>query len=623
MLRKRENSWFPVALVAVLLVLLVVLAGLQYTWLGQISEAERSRLRERLADDTKRFAEDFNREIQAAYFGFQTSAGSFVKDETNEFSKAHEYWVRNSNYKDIVGEIFFYKNEPDPELLRYDPAARQFKSSGWSPEITKIRKEIGDGKVLEPVISDPLALTLPVFAEPEDVQHVVIRAKRLIHSDESPVAAEPDMPPKHGFLVMLLDREAIVGGLLPDLANKYFASSTGAGYSLKVSDAAGNAVYSHGVAEVISPDSTAAMFDLRPKAFSFIGIRSPAGERTDGGKEKGVVISETFESRNVTSTKSSGSATPGESGRTVDVRVEDAGTRAVTVFESASKSGGGFWTLNVQHQAGSLDQFVANTRNRNLAISFGILGLLAVSVVLIFVSSQRAKRLAKNQLEFVSAVSHEFRTPLAVIYSAAENLSDGVIEDREKIGSYGSLIKREGRKLSAMVEQVLEFAGARSGGRRYDFGEVDARDAVRQALEDCGHQIEESGFEVETDLAEEVPKVRADQDALSQAVRNLVNNALKYANGTRWIKVAVSNGEGLVRISVEDRGIGISPEDRKHLFEPFFRSKRVVDDQISGNGLGLSIVKQIVDAHGGRIEVESEPGKGSRFEITLSGVNDH
>ena len=114
--------------------------------------------------------------------------------------------------------------------------------------------------------------------------------------------------------------------------------------------------------------------------------------------------------------------------------------------------------MNVQHTDGSLGQFIANTRRKNLAISFGILSLLAVSVILIFLSAQRARLLAQRQMDFVSSVSHEFRTPLAVIYSAGENLADGVIANRtEKVARYGDLIKREGKKLSSMVEQILEF----------------------------------------------------------------------------------------------------------------------------------------------------------------------
>lgn len=277
----------------------------------------------------------------------------------------------------------------------------------------------------------------------------------------------------------------------------------------------------------------------------------------------------------------------------------------------------GVWTLNVQHTAGSLEQFIANTRRKNLGVSFGILSLLAVSVVLIFLSAQRATRFAQKQVDFVSAVSHEFRTPLAVIRSAGENLSDGVVRDENQVSKYGALIKREGVKLSAMVEQILEFAGASLGKRKYDLRETEIEKIIENALAECEPLIKEKGFTVEKEIAGNLPPFAADEKALSQTIQNLVVNSVKYSNGNSWLKISATNGGGRIKIVVEDKGIGIAPKDLKHIFEPFYRSKTVVDEQIHGSGLGLSLVKQTVAAHGGRIAVESEIGKGSRFTIEL------
>jgi len=290
----------------------------------------------------------------------------------------------------------------------------------------------------------------------------------------------------------------------------------------------------------------------------------------------------------------------------------------VRIYEGDHLPNDGVWTLNVQHNAGSLEQFVANTRRKNLAVSFGILSLLAISVVFIFLSAQRAKRFAQRQMDFVSAVSHEFRTPLAVIRSAGENLTDGVVQNANQVSQYGTLIKREGVKLSGMVEQILEFAGARSGKRKYDLrGETDVEKIIENALAECEPLINEKGFTVEKEIADNLPLITADEKALSQAIQNLIVNAVKYSNGKSWLKISATNGNGRIKITVEDKGIGIAPKDLKHIFEPFYRSKNVVDEQIHGNGLGLSLVRQTVEAHGGKIEVKSEIGKGSRFTIEL------
>ena len=275
------------------------------------------------------------------------------------------------------------------------------------------------------------------------------------------------------------------------------------------------------------------------------------------------------------------------------------------------------WTLQVQHSSGSLDASIANTLRRNLAVGFGILFLLAAAVIAIIFSAHRAKMLARRQIEFVSSVSHEFRTPLAVIYSAGENLADGVAKEDSQVLRYGDLIKGEGKKLSGMVEQILEFAGARSGKKKYNFGETDITEVVRSALAECRPQIDKAGFEIETDISTQLPAVNADAESLVTAIKNLIQNAVKYSNGSRKIRVVAENGGGSIRLTIEDQGIGIAASEQKQIFEPFYRSKDVVDAQIHGSGLGLSMVKEIAEAHGGAVTVSSELGKGSKFTIEI------
>jgi two-component system phosphate regulon sensor histidine kinase PhoR len=140
---------------------------------------------------------------------------------------------------------------------------------------------------------------------------------------------------------------------------------------------------------------------------------------------------------------------------------------------------------------------------------------------------------------------------------------------------------------------------------------------VTDAVEECRPLIESGGFEVETELHSALPDVLADRTALSSAVQNLIANSVKYSSGSKWIKVSAVNGDSSVKISVEDRGIGIRSDDLRRVFDPFYRAKEVVDAQISGNGLGLNLVKKIAEAHGGRVRVESKPGNGSKFTIEL------
>jgi signal transduction histidine kinase len=279
------------------------------------------------------------------------------------------------------------------------------------------------------------------------------------------------------------------------------------------------------------------------------------------------------------------------------------------------------WQLLVKHRAGSVDAAIGRLRARNLFISSGILLLLAFAVGLVLVSAERARRLASQQMEFVASVSHELRTPLAVIRSAGENLADGVVDDRSQIRRYGALIAGEGRRLTDMVEQVLEFAGVQSGRRRFEPRPTEVTAVLDGALATCAPLVEEGGFELEDAIEAELPMVMADSAALQRAVQNLLTNAMKYSGMSRWVGLRVVTAAGtrgrVVRISVEDRGLGIDPADRAHVFEPFYRGQQAAALQIHGSGLGLSLVRKIVDAHGGRVDVVSTPGSGSTFTIEL------
>jgi signal transduction histidine kinase len=279
----------------------------------------------------------------------------------------------------------------------------------------------------------------------------------------------------------------------------------------------------------------------------------------------------------------------------------------------------------VKHRLGSLEAAVDSQRRRNLAISFGILILLAGSMAMIMVSTQRAQRLAKLQMDFVAGVSHELRTPLAVIVSAGDNLAEGVVGTPEQVKRYGTLVRDEGRRLAAMVEQTLSFAAGDSRFRQLKLQRVDAARAVRTTIAEERAAAEKLGFTVEEHIEPGLPSVQADEQALSECLRNLIRNAVKYSGDERGIVVRASrglnNGRPHVAITVEDHGNGIESGDLPHIFDPFYRGKAALAAQIHGSGLGLSLTREALEAMGGSIEVQSAPGKGSAFTIRLPAVN--
>lgn len=284
----------------------------------------------------------------------------------------------------------------------------------------------------------------------------------------------------------------------------------------------------------------------------------------------------------------------------------------------------GRWTLAVQNQAGSLEGVVARTRWRNLAVTGGILALLLGAVGLILRNSRESQRLAEMQIDFVAGVSHELRTPLTVIRTAAYNLRGKIAANPAQVERYGGLIQQESEKLTALVEQVMQYASARAGKTIQGTKEPVA---IETLLEACGAAnesvIREAGCEFEMQIAPGLPLVLGDALALERAVNNLLVNAAKYGAGGKWVGLFASPAKsGGVEIRVADRGAGIPAGEQAHIFDAFFRGRSAVEDQIHGTGLGLNLVKGIVEAHGGTVTVKSAPGKGTEFQILLPAAPD-
>jgi len=219
-------------------------------------------------------------------------------------------------------------------------------------------------------------------------------------------------------------------------------------------------------------------------------------------------------------------------------------------------------------------------------------------------------------------VSHELRTPVTVIRTAAFNLQGRMASRPEQVQKYGALIQAESEKLTALVEQVLRFASGMAGHVIRSREPVALDAAILDGLRFIRTDGNGAGLEVHRQTDPDLPLVLADELALRHAVQNLVDNALKYGiEGSNWIGVFASPVEGedgqLVEIRIADHGPGIPAEEQEHIFDPFFRGRRAVQDQVHGSGLGLYLVKRIVEAHGGTIQVKSGPVTGTEFIVRI------
>jgi signal transduction histidine kinase len=254
----------------------------------------------------------------------------------------------------------------------------------------------------------------------------------------------------------------------------------------------------------------------------------------------------------------------------------------------------------------------------NVGLSAALAAVLLGGVLLALRTASREMKLSRMKNEFVSNVSHELRTPLASIRVFAEFLRLGRVDSPEKSREYGEYIETESRRLSQLINNILDFAGIESGRKTYHFERCDLREVVCETLKTFGIRLRQSGFNVIVQGADTpLPPARIDAGAIAQSLSNLLDNAVKYSNGKTDITVSLRRDGDFVVLSVGDQGIGIPRDEQRKIFDRFHRVSTGLIHDVKGSGLGLAIVRHIVEAHRGRVSVESRPGEGSTFSIHL------
>ena len=274
-------------------------------------------------------------------------------------------------------------------------------------------------------------------------------------------------------------------------------------------------------------------------------------------------------------------------------------------------------TLGIKFQGTSAEAIAGRWIQQGFII-LGALSLLMIGgLVLTYRSVSKEMALARLKSDFVSNVSHELRTPLSLIQLYAETLELGRITTQEKKEEYYRIIRKESERLGKLITNILDFSRIEAGRKEYDLRETDIAELVRNTLDTYRYQIEKSGFEFETSIETNIPTMKLDREAIARALLNLVNNAIKYSADEKFLKVKLYRTNGSVKLEVVDRGIGIARRDQAKIFEKFYRTCDPLVHDTKGSGLGLSLVRHITHAHGGEVEVESAPGKGSRFTLSL------
>ncbi len=274
------------------------------------------------------------------------------------------------------------------------------------------------------------------------------------------------------------------------------------------------------------------------------------------------------------------------------------------------------WRVALYQPAGTSPRDAVRRQTTLFTVAFGLL-LLVIGAGLgaTYRLVRRETEMARLKADFVANVSHDLKTPLALIRMFGETLEMGRVPDETTRQEYYRVITRESERLSRLIGNVLDFSRIEGGRRQYQMMPTEVEPAIRETLEAFGYVLEQRDLKVEVAVAPGLPAVPLDPDAFGQALGNLLDNAIKYSGGGTTIRVEAGLRDGHLAVSVADEGIGIPPEEHERIFEKFYRLGRSETQGRRGSGVGLALVRHIAEAHGGRVTVESRPGAGSRFTL--------
>jgi signal transduction histidine kinase len=606
-----KDRYLPLGLGVAIVAVLAILAVLQYRWSNQVSEANETQIGTTLQASMTDWHFDLFRELSTIAVSLQVGPDSGARDDWQDYLGRYREWRDASGSPEVVRDVLIWETSAAPasRLLRLDPEKRSVEACPTPEDLAPLLARLATS-------SSSLAAGLTAWSlaqgngsgeqdnvRPSNTQfrrsdpvtgwQFDARVPALVHPivhHRLPGETKHAIGNAVDWIIVSFDLPVLRGELLPELTRRYFGTEQGQEYRIAVlARAAPHVIYDSepeaGENARVQPDAEMPIFGAPPE--------STEGQILHGPRAA------------VSAARSNWRRLPGPA------------WFPVIQYGGEDQA----WDLVVQHRSGSLAAMIAAVRDRNLTISFGVLALLAVSMGLVVLASYRAQRFAKLQMNFVTGISHELRTPLAVIASAAENIMDGVVGEKQLV-KYGNAIHKQAQQLTALVEQILHFAASQNGGERYQFRLLTPQEIVHAAVESTRDLLDKEGFNLELATAADLPSVRGDLFALSQCLQNLIVNAVKYSGASRWIgivtKTAVdTNGRTEVQITVQDRGVGIPGGEVEHIFEPFYRTQAAREAQAHGTGLGLTLARTIAEEMEGKLTVVTKLEQGSAFTVHL------
>jgi signal transduction histidine kinase len=598
--------------------LLLAIALLQYRWNMQIRRATEIRVGADLESAMMKWHLDLYGELSTICIGLQVGPDSGANDQWDDYLRRYVEWRRAATSStfveniysnpDVVGDIYIWETShgTDPRLLRLDGENVRIERSALPAELRPLlahlqRKASNLRVALRAWEADAPPTDADPSAEPESPLSHDLRSTAITgwQFDESiPAIVHPIV--HHGqrsfgaggpvdWFVIVLNRSTIEQRIFPELAQRYFGGPQGLEYKLAVLSVGKTSrlLYSSdpgfGTADVSNSDSAMNIFGPPPESME--------GSFWQSAKNKESLRAEEWHGFS--------------------------GPVWFPVIQRTSE--GAVWMLFLQHRTAPLQASITRVWRGNLIVGGAVLLLLATSMFLLVIATQRVRAVAALQMDFVASISHELRTPLAAMLSAGQNIADGYAPDLRR---YGSIVTNQSRQLMDLVDQILLFAAMKDGKKEYVIEPLEVEGILKTLQKTTLPLLEQQGFTVELQVPKELPAALGDNKGVLRCLRNLLENAAKYSGDQRWIGIRVEVHELAKRgrelaISIADHGIGVDPDDLEHIFDPFYRGARVVAAQIHGSGLGLAVVRQIMTAIGGKLSVKSEQGKGSVFTLHL------
>ena len=281
---------------------------------------------------------------------------------------------------------------------------------------------------------------------------------------------------------------------------------------------------------------------------------------------------------------------------------------------------GGFppWFVGFYQQDPDLfETFLISRRGIYFYMFFLLAGILIFGLTLTIRTVSHELELSKMKSDFVSTISHEFKSPLSSIRQLAEMLQSGRVPSEERRLQYYDVLVEQSERLSLLIDNILDFAKIEEGRKKFDFEMVDIGPLLQEIVSTIQDRVRHKDFVIQVKIENPLPSIKVDRTAITQAITNLIDNAIKYSGEAKNIFVRAFVENQYLIITVKDLGIGIRKEEIDKVFERFYRGGDALTRTVKGSGLGLTLVKQIVEVHHGNVNVESEPGHGSTFSIRL------